>query len=186
MRHFAADSPRPAGPDSRWQPGPLPSTADLLSRTAINAVLQPLRAGTVLASSAPNAARALAGLPAKLIAGPAILAHLPGRTVRPAHDRKPDLHRARRSHLRRHDPNDGVRLIAEIHAPSQHVGIARKNALPQPVADDGHKRSAHPIFFFGEDPGQLRRESDHLEKVRRDEASADLLRRAAFEAAQIK
>ena len=69
LHDLAADSPRPAGPDSRWQPGPLPSTADLLSRTAINAVLQPLRAGTVLASSAPNAARALASLPAKLIAG---------------------------------------------------------------------------------------------------------------------
>src|ERR1700733_7571267 len=53
LHDLAADSPRPAGPDGRWQPGPLPSTVDLLSRTALNAVLQPLRAGTVLASSAP-------------------------------------------------------------------------------------------------------------------------------------
>ena len=69
LHDLAADSPRPAGPDSRWQPGPLPSTAELLSRTAINAVLQPLRAGTVLASSIPNAVRASAGLPGKLIGG---------------------------------------------------------------------------------------------------------------------
>jgi WS/DGAT/MGAT family acyltransferase len=69
LHDLAADSPRPAGPDSPWQPGPLPSTAELLSRTAINAVLQPLRAGTVLASSIPNAVRASAGLPGKLIGG---------------------------------------------------------------------------------------------------------------------
>jgi diacylglycerol O-acyltransferase / wax synthase len=69
LHDLAADSPRPAGPDSRWQPGPLPSTVDLLSRTAVNAVLQPLRAGTVLASSAPNAVRALASLPGKLVGG---------------------------------------------------------------------------------------------------------------------
>jgi WS/DGAT/MGAT family acyltransferase len=69
LHDLAADSPRPAGPDIPWQPGPLPSTAELLSRTAINAVLQPLRAGTVLASSIPNAVRASAGLPGKLIGG---------------------------------------------------------------------------------------------------------------------
>ena len=69
LHDLAADSPRPAGPDSRWQPGPLPSTVDLLSRTAVNAVLQPLRASTVLASSAPNAVRALASLPGKLVGG---------------------------------------------------------------------------------------------------------------------
>jgi diacylglycerol O-acyltransferase / wax synthase len=69
LHDLAADSPRPAGPDSRWQHGPLPSTAQLLSRTAINAALQPLRAGTVLASSVPDAVRASAGLPGKLIRG---------------------------------------------------------------------------------------------------------------------
>src|SRR6202043_2730512 len=69
LHDLAADSPRPAGPDSPWRPGPLPSTADLLARTAINAALHPLRAGTVLASSAPNAVRGLAALPGKLIRG---------------------------------------------------------------------------------------------------------------------
>jgi WS/DGAT/MGAT family acyltransferase len=69
LHDLAADSPRPAGPDSPWRPGPLPSTADLLARTAINAALHPLRAGTVLASSAPNAVRGLTVLPGKLVAG---------------------------------------------------------------------------------------------------------------------
>jgi diacylglycerol O-acyltransferase / wax synthase len=69
LHDLAADSPRPAGPGSPWRPGPLPSTADLLTRTAINASLHPLRAGTVLASSAPQAVRGLAALPGKLVGG---------------------------------------------------------------------------------------------------------------------
>ena len=69
LHDLAADSPRPAGPENPWQPGPLPSTAELVSRTAINAALQPLRASSVLASSAPQAVRGLAGLPGKLIGG---------------------------------------------------------------------------------------------------------------------
>jgi diacylglycerol O-acyltransferase len=69
MHDLAADSPRPAGPDSAWRPAPLPTTRTLLSRTAINAALYPLRAGTVLASSAPKAVRGLAGLPGRLVGG---------------------------------------------------------------------------------------------------------------------
>ena len=69
MHDLAADSPRPGGPDSPWRPGPLPSTVDLLGRTAINAALQPLRVGKVLASSAPKAVRGLVGLPRKLVGG---------------------------------------------------------------------------------------------------------------------
>src|ERR1700761_3863960 len=69
LHDLAADSPRPAGPDSPWHPGPVPSTADLLARTAINVALQPLRTGRVLASSAPKAIRGLAALPGKLVGG---------------------------------------------------------------------------------------------------------------------
>jgi diacylglycerol O-acyltransferase len=67
MHDLAPDSPRPPAPDPPWRPAPLPSTADLLSRTAIKAALYPVRAGTVLASSAPKVVRGLAGLPGKLI-----------------------------------------------------------------------------------------------------------------------
>jgi diacylglycerol O-acyltransferase len=69
MHDLDADGPRPAGPDSPWRPDALPSNADLLSRTAINVALYPLRAGAVLASSAPKAVRGLVGLPAKLVGG---------------------------------------------------------------------------------------------------------------------
>ncbi len=67
LHDLAADGPRPAGPASPWRPGPVPSTADLLSRMAINAALHPLRVGTVVASSAPKAVRGLAALPGKLV-----------------------------------------------------------------------------------------------------------------------
>jgi diacylglycerol O-acyltransferase / wax synthase len=69
MHDLAADSPRPAGPDSPWRPGALPTTANLLSRTAINAALYPLRVGRVLASNAPKVIGGLAGLPGKLVGG---------------------------------------------------------------------------------------------------------------------
>jgi diacylglycerol O-acyltransferase / wax synthase len=67
MHDLAPDSPRPPAPDPPWRPAPLPTTANLLSRTAIKAALYPMRAGAVLASSAPKAVRGLAGLPGKLI-----------------------------------------------------------------------------------------------------------------------
>ena len=69
MHDLAADSPRPDAPDDPWRPAPLPTTANLLSRTAIKAALYPVRASTVLASSAPKLVRGLAGLPAKLVSG---------------------------------------------------------------------------------------------------------------------
>ena len=69
MHDLAPDSPRPDPPESPWRPDPLPSTASLLTRTAINGALYPLRASKVLAPSALKAARRLAGLPAKLAGG---------------------------------------------------------------------------------------------------------------------
>ncbi|MGA7466756.1 MAG: wax ester/triacylglycerol synthase family O-acyltransferase [Mycobacterium sp.] len=69
MHDLAADSQRPAGPDRPWHPAPLPTTANLFSRTAIDAALYPMRAGATLASSAPKIIRGLAGLPGKLVSG---------------------------------------------------------------------------------------------------------------------
>src|SRR6195952_6115354 len=37
MHDLAPDSPRPSAPDPPWRPAPLPTTANLLSRTAIKA-----------------------------------------------------------------------------------------------------------------------------------------------------
>ncbi|MDT5101873.1 MAG: diacylglycerol O-acyltransferase / wax synthase [Mycobacterium sp.] len=69
MHDLAFDSPRPAAPEKPWKPGALPSTTDLVSRTAINGVLHPLRAGRVLVPSAFNALRHLAELPGRLAGG---------------------------------------------------------------------------------------------------------------------
>jgi diacylglycerol O-acyltransferase / wax synthase len=69
LHDLEADSARPEPPERPWQPAPLPSTANLLSRTAIKAVTYPVRAGVVMASHAPKAALGLAGLPMKLING---------------------------------------------------------------------------------------------------------------------
>lgn len=69
MHSLAADGPRPAPPERPWRPEGLPSTAMLLSRTAFNAALYPLRAGKVLAPTAGRAVRQLVGLPGKVIGG---------------------------------------------------------------------------------------------------------------------
>ena len=69
MHDLAFDSPRPAPPEKPWNPGPLPSTADLVARTAINGALHPLRAGKVLIPSALGALRNVAELPAKIAGG---------------------------------------------------------------------------------------------------------------------
>ena len=69
MHDLAFDSPRPAPPEKPWNPGPLPSTADLVARTAINGVLHPLRAGKVLIPSALGALRNIAELPGKIVGG---------------------------------------------------------------------------------------------------------------------
>jgi hypothetical protein len=69
MHDLASDSPRPDPPESPWRPDPLPSTANLLSRTAVNGALYPLRASKVLAPTALKVVRHLAAFPAKLVGG---------------------------------------------------------------------------------------------------------------------
>ena len=69
MHDLAHDSARPSPPEKPWKPGALPSTANLVSRTAINGVLHPLRASKVLIPSAFGALRHIAELPGKLAGG---------------------------------------------------------------------------------------------------------------------
>src|SRR5215208_4755038 len=69
MHDLARDSERPEPPEKPWNPGALPSTADLVARTAINGVLHPLRAGKVLIPSALGALRHIAELPGKIAGG---------------------------------------------------------------------------------------------------------------------
>lgn len=69
MHDLAHDSARPAPPEKPWNPRALPSTADLVSRTAINGVLHPLRAGKVLIPGALGALRHIAELPGMIVGG---------------------------------------------------------------------------------------------------------------------
>ena len=69
MHDLAHDSARPDPPEKPWNPGALPSTAELVSRTAINGVLHPLRAGKLLIPSAFGALRHLVDLPGKIAGG---------------------------------------------------------------------------------------------------------------------
>ncbi len=69
MHDLAADGPRPAPPETPWEPDALPSTAGLVSRTAINGVLYPLRASRVVLPSALKAVGQLAALPGKVAGG---------------------------------------------------------------------------------------------------------------------
>ncbi|MDT5017738.1 MAG: diacylglycerol O-acyltransferase / wax synthase, partial [Mycobacterium sp.] len=59
MHDLASDGPRPAAPEKLFEPGALPSTSDLVARTATNIALYPLRVGKVLIPNAFNALGAL-------------------------------------------------------------------------------------------------------------------------------
>lgn len=69
LHDLAPDGPRPAPPETPWEPGELPSTATLVSKTAVNIAQYPLRAGNVVIPSALKAVRQLAGLPGRLAGG---------------------------------------------------------------------------------------------------------------------
>jgi diacylglycerol O-acyltransferase / wax synthase len=114
MHDLAPDSPRPPALDPPWRPAPLPSTADLLSRTAIKAATYPLRAGAVLASSAPKAVRGLAGLPGKLISSVSRIPELstPSFPPRTRFNRTVSPHRV--FEARFHDLADFKRIKARV------------------------------------------------------------------------
>ena len=69
MHDLALDSPRPAAPEKPFEPGALPSTSDLVARTATNIALYPLRASKVLIPNAVKAIRHLHTLPGALVSG---------------------------------------------------------------------------------------------------------------------
>jgi diacylglycerol O-acyltransferase / wax synthase len=116
LHDLAADSPRPAGPDSPWHPDPLPTNANLLSRTAINAALYPWRAGAVIASSAPKVVRGLAGLPGKLVGG--VVSRAAGGSVLPSFPPKTRFNQTVSPHrvfeARFHDLADFQRIKASV------------------------------------------------------------------------
>ena len=86
MHDLAADGPPPAPPARPFEPGPLPSTSDLVARTATNIAMYPLRASKVLVPSVFNAIRHLHTLPGALVSGvAATLGPGSGLDVPPGH-----------------------------------------------------------------------------------------------------
>ncbi len=114
MHDLAPDSPRPAAPDGPWQPAPLPTTANLLSRTAIKAALYPMRAGAVLASHAPKAVLGLAGLPMKLVSGVSKIPELSAPSFPPKTRFNQTVSPHRVFEARFHDLGDFKRIKARV------------------------------------------------------------------------
>ena len=69
MHDLAPDAPRPDPPTRPFAPGSLPSTADLVARTATNIALYPLRASRVVIPNALKAIRHLPALPGAVASG---------------------------------------------------------------------------------------------------------------------
>lgn len=78
MHDLAPDGPRPDPPALPFAPDPLPTTADLVTRTATNIALYPLRATRILVPNAVKALRHLPSVPGALAGGVAS-ALAPGR-----------------------------------------------------------------------------------------------------------
>src|SRR5690242_6453684 len=79
LHDLAPDGPRPAPPETPWEPNELPSTSTLVSKTAVNIAQYPLRAGSVVLPTALKAVRQFSALPAK-VAGGVAAALGPGST----------------------------------------------------------------------------------------------------------
>lgn len=69
MHDLAPDGPRPAPPERPFAPDELPSTTDLVTRTATNIALYPLRASRILLPNAIKAIRHLPALPGAVFGG---------------------------------------------------------------------------------------------------------------------
>ena len=114
MHDLAPDSPRPPAQDPPWRPAPLPTTVNLLSRTAIKAGLYPMRASAVLASSAPKAVRGLAALPGKLIGSVSRISELSTPSLPPKTRFNQTVSPHRVFEARFHDLADFKRIKARV------------------------------------------------------------------------
>jgi diacylglycerol O-acyltransferase len=69
LHDLEPDGPRPAPPEQPFEPGELPSTTDLVTRTATNIALYPFRASRVVIPNAVKAIRHLPSLPGAVVGG---------------------------------------------------------------------------------------------------------------------
>jgi diacylglycerol O-acyltransferase / wax synthase len=115
LHDLVPDAPRPVPPETPWEPGELPSTATLVSRTAVNIAQYPLRASSVVVPSALKAVRQLAGLPARLANGVAsALAPASGSLFAPATRFNGSASPHRVFEARFHDLADFQRIKASV------------------------------------------------------------------------
>src|SRR5207249_4339005 len=68
----------------------------------------------------------------------------------------------------RHDSDDGVRFVAELHRAADHVWVSAEFGSPEPVAQDDHVLAAWRVFLLPNDASERRSGSDDLEKARAD------------------
>jgi diacylglycerol O-acyltransferase / wax synthase len=81
MHDLAPDGPRPGPPARAFAPGPLPSTSELVARTATNIAMYPLRASRVLVPNAVKAMRHAHTLPGALASGLASVLNPDGGSI---------------------------------------------------------------------------------------------------------
>jgi len=79
--------------------------------------------------------------------------------------RRPQIPAPRIFATLRQDTYDCARLIIDHHGPADHILIARKLPLPQPVTEYGYARSSVAIFFSYEFAAQCRLYAQCLKKV---------------------
>ena len=91
--------------------------------------------------------------------------------------RLPELRlRCGKRQRRRHHADDLDTVPIDLDHPTDDTGVAAEARLPEPVAEDGHRRGAGTPILSGEDPAQPRRCAHHLEERRGHEGRLDSLR----------
>ena len=109
----------------------------------------------------------------------------PCRIVAPASERKPCVGVLWRSHLRRHDSDDGVTLIVQIDRATNRTGIAVECALPESIAEHHDRWSADFVFLLTKRPADFRRQADDVEKIPRYRSARHSFSFATRDAAKV-
>ncbi len=73
----------------------------------------------------------------------------------------------------------------KIDGAPKNLGIPVKGAVPQSIAYNHQRRRAGYIFVFAKSTAELRRQPDHIEKIRGHKRDGDSLRFAAGNATEI-
>src|SRR2546421_8223523 len=71
----------------------------------------------------------------------------------------------------RHHADYGKRTIIEIDGPAHDVRVAGELALPETMAENGHRACAHLVVIRGKRTTEQRRHAHHLEIVGPNQAS---------------